>query len=135
MSIIKQLILGLQGFGLMRTRGSELFEKALGNYLNLSNDLLCTELTYLDRRIILCSSLTGKANSVKEIRDGAVAYPEMASELKISLEQATELLKIQMTRLSLKDQNFSTFEPASDNQLEQMWQNCLLVDETLKVNA
>ena len=60
-------------------------------------------------------------------------HPEMARELAGSLEQPRKLLENQMKRLSLKEKHFKTFSPAEAEEVQKMWDHCLMVDPTLKV--
>ena len=83
--------------------------------------------------MIILSFSPGKANSVKELREVLSKDPELKIELKQSLEQPRKLLNEQMSWMSLKDKPFRCFDPATDKEIQDMWKNCLLIDETLKV--
>ena len=82
---------------------------------------------------IVPSISPGKANSVKELREVLSRDSELKADLRRSLEQPRNLLEEQMKRLSLKNKPFQCFPPATDQEIQEMWQNCLLLDETLKV--
>lgn len=73
-------------------------------------------------------------NSVKEIRE-LTKSENGISELKESLAAPVDLLKSQMLRLSLKQQPFRTFDPASKEDIDMLWEKCLEIDPNLKVSV
>ena len=117
--------------GVMRSRGSDEFEKAMGM---VKYDLLFIS-SYFVTHFVTIYLVLGKVNSLKEIREVVGTNPALQHELSCSLEQPRQLLNEQMKRLSLKDKGFSTFEPASVEEIDKMWQNCLMVDPHLNVSS
>ena len=79
-------------------------------------------------------SISAKGNSVKEIRE-LTKSENGISELKESLAAPVDLLKSQMLRLSLKQQPFRTFDPASKEDIDMLWEKCLEIDPNLKVSV
>ena len=76
----------------------------------------------------------GKAKSVKELRE-VITEKHFEKEIKETLEQPTTLLKSQMPRLGLKGKSFRTFEPASPEEIDSLWNNCIKVDSGLNVKS
>ena len=58
-----------------------------------------------------------------------------AAELAESLQFLVDLLKSQMVHLSLKDKPFMTFEPAKHEEIDALWNQCLDIEDNLKVNV
>jgi ABC-type phosphate transport system auxiliary subunit len=73
-----------------------------------------------------------KASSVKELRD-KITEVELQDELKESLSFPIDLLHSQMGRLKLKDKPFQTFSPASDEDIQALWDRCLEIENRLQV--
>ncbi|CAB3998966.1 Hypothetical predicted protein [Paramuricea clavata] len=93
---------GLQGIGLMRQKMGDNFEKAIAN-----------------------------AKSVKEMRE-KLATDDLKKELGESLSFPIDLLNSQMNRLSLKEKKFQTFTPASEEEINTLWQKCLEIEKGLQ---
>ena len=54
--------------------------------------------------------------------------------LRESLETPINLLNCQMKRLSLKEKPFQTFKPAEDGEIDDIWELCLKIEQTLQVS-
>ena len=59
----------------------------------------------------------------------------LKAELAESLQFPVDLLKSQMVHLSLKDKPFKTFEPAKHEEIDALWNQCLDIEDDLKVNV
>lgn len=68
-------------------------------------------------------------NSIKGMRE-KLTSDELVQELQESLSFPIDLLNSQMIRLSLKE-NFTTFKPATKDQIDSVWQACLEVEKNL----
>ena len=60
---------------------------------------------------------------------------ELKQSLRDSLETLIELLNTQMKRLSLKEKPFQTFQPAEEENLDELWQSCLQIEQQLQVTS
>lgn len=58
---------------------------------------------------------------------------DLKQELRESLETPIDLLNSQMKRLSLKEKPFQTFKPAEDGEIDDIWQQCLKIEQALQV--
>ena len=73
---------------------------------------------------------------MKEIRNAINSSDDkdqLERELAGALDMPISLLKDQMSRLSLKQTPFKVFDPASTEQLDGLWENCLKIDKDLNV--
>ncbi len=55
-------------------------------------------------------------------------------DLRESLETPIHLLNCQIKRLSLKEKPFQTFKPAEDREIDDIWQQCLKIEQTLQIS-
>jgi len=62
-----------------------------------------------------------------------VSAGNFGDELAKTLSDPVALLKNQMGRLELKKQAFKTFEPAKEDEINKLWENCLKVDDGINV--
>ena len=96
--------LGLQGVGIMRQAGTDELESAVR-----------------------------PANSMKEMRE-ALNTAELEAEWSNAISTPLDLLRAQMAKLSLKGKDFKSFTPATDEELGELWDTCLTLDESIRVN-
>ncbi|XP_028416153.1 uncharacterized protein LOC114539744 [Dendronephthya gigantea] len=71
-----------------------------------------------------------KANSVKEMRKQIT--DNLKEEFHLSLRQPIDLLKGQMLRLGLKEKPLQTFEPSTEDNINELWQHCLAIQKELQ---
>lgn len=69
---------------------------------------------------------------MKELRD-KIAEVELQDELKESLSFPIDLPNSQMGRMKLKDKPFQTFSPASEEDIQALWDRCLEIENRLQV--
>lgn len=69
---------------------------------------------------------------MKQIREGL--DDEMKGNYADSMQPPLILLESQMKRLSLNNKSFKTFPPASDANIDSVWDECQQIDENLVVN-
>lgn len=69
---------------------------------------------------------------VKDIRTLAQSDPNFKECFLDSLEPVKALLSSVFQRLQLKDDPFKVFMAASDAEVEELWNNILSIEETLK---
>jgi uncharacterized Zn finger protein len=62
-----------------------------------------------------------------------LATDDLKKELGESLSFPIDLLNSQMNRLSLKEKKFQTFTPASEEEINTLWQKCLEIEKGLQV--
>ena len=77
----------------------------------------------------------GNAKSIKDIREAVGSTEAHQRDLKDSLKAPVELLQSQMHRLSLKEKKFKTFEAATQDETDNMWDHCQKIDSQLKVKV
>jgi hypothetical protein len=58
---------------------------------------------------------------MKQIRDLAIREADLKEELKRSVQPAKNLMEDIIKRLRLKDKFFDVFNPATENDLDEMW--------------
>ena len=90
--------IGLHGTGIMRTRMSDEFEKE-----------------------------GTKGGNVKQLRE-IIESDQLKQELKDSLATPMELLNFQMQRLSLNGKGSEIFTPASEAEIDVLWQQITVLD-------
>jgi hypothetical protein len=62
-----------------------------------------------------------RCNNMKQIRDLAIREADLKEELKRSVQPAKNLMEDIVKRLRLKDKFFEVFNPATENDLDEMW--------------
>lgn len=75
--------------------------------------------------------IMSKCNSMNDIRKAAEESPSLKEGLKQSLNPMITLLNDVFKRLQLKNENFETFEAASELDMDILWNSLLLLDPTL----
>ena len=75
-----------------------------------------------------------KCNSMADIRKLAEEKSQLKLELSNSLAPTIDLMENIFERLNLKDEPFSTYKAASENEIEELWNSLLTVDENLSIN-
>ncbi|KAI8517529.1 hypothetical protein Bbelb_035460 [Branchiostoma belcheri] len=70
-------------------------------------------------------------NTMKEARAVAEKRPGLKQAIVESTEQVRGMINTLLQRLSLKKEAFSCVEPASDLEVEEMWNLILLIDKTV----
>lgn len=70
---------------------------------------------------------------MKEMRE-ALKTEELQKEWTDSVHTPIDLLNQQMRRLQLKESNFKTFTPATEDDLEGLWDICLNLDSNIDVS-
>lgn len=75
--------------------------------------------------------IMSKCNSMNDIRKMAEKTPSLKEGLKQSLNPMITLLNDVFERLQLKDENFKTFEAASELDIDILWNSMLRLDPTL----
>jgi len=78
--------------------------------------------------------LMNKCNSMADIRRLAEEKSQLKLELSNSLAPTIDLMENIFERLNLKDEPFSTYKAASENEIEELWNSLLTVDENLSIN-
>lgn len=73
-----------------------------------------------------------KCKNMKAIRELAKSVPGLEQEILDSLEQPKTLVASLFSRLKLKDEPFSVFVAASEEEIESVWENVKLIDSSLK---
>ena len=73
-----------------------------------------------------------KCNSLATLRDAAKRQPEFMSAALDSIAHVKCLLVMLLERLELKGKTFSSLPPASEADIELMWDEVLVVDSTLQ---
>lgn len=58
---------------------------------------------------------------------------ELKNELQESLAFPVDLLNGQMSRLALKDKPFKTFQPATEERIDAMWDKCVEIEKDIQV--
>ena len=101
--VMSTLNLGLQCVGLMRETGSSDFEAE-----------------------------AAKCNSLAALRGATQRMPNFRAEALDSIAHVKSLLVMLLQRLELKEKKFSPFFPATEEQIDLMWQELLKIDSTLK---
>ena len=76
---------------------------------------------------------SGNAKSIKDIREAIGSSEAHHKDLNDSLKAPVDLLKGQMHRLYLKEKKFQTFEAATHEDVDKMWEHCNKLDSQLKV--
>ena len=71
-----------------------------------------------------------KANSMAEVRQVAEAA-DVRAALQASMDAPIALLEERISRLQLKDEPFKVFPPASDADIDELWQEMHTIDPTL----
>ena len=98
------LNLGLQAVGMMRSpMQEEEFEKAMKS-----------------------------CDTMSDLREAAKEHPALEEALKQSLKQPMELLVDVFTRLSLKGEKVEMGQPATEDEMEQLWDEVQKIDSTLQ---
>ncbi|KAI8516352.1 hypothetical protein Bbelb_049330 [Branchiostoma belcheri] len=69
--------------------------------------------------------------TMKDVRAMADKHPELKQALVASTEKTRAMMNELFQRLSLKGEAVSTIEPATDQEVEEMWELILMVDQTL----
>jgi hypothetical protein len=100
--IMSILNLGLQSVGLMRQKMGQEFE-----------------------------DLIEGCNSMEAIREAAIKEPRLKKELKQSLQPTIDLVNSIFHRQSLKDRPFKTFEAATEQEIDNLWESILQLDPDL----
>lgn len=100
--VMSTLNLGLQCVGLMREKGDDEFEKE-----------------------------ASKCNSLTSLRETAKKDPNFKSAAIDSLSHVKSLLVQVLRRLKLKDKTFTPFFPASEIDIDTLWNEAIRVDSTL----
>lgn len=72
------------------------------------------------------------ASNMKEMRE-KLSSDELKQQWQTSLDTPIALLNDQMKRLTLKERAFTTFAPAEDRWLNELWGNCLQIENELQV--
>ena len=98
------LNLGLQAVGLMRSRMPE---------------------EELEKIMKAC-------NTMSDVREAVKQQPALKAAIQQSLNQPVELLTDVFTRLSLKDKPVQIGEPASADEMDELWTEMQQIDDTLQ---
>ena len=75
---------------------------------------------------------TAKCNSLADLRDAAVKFPSFKSTTLDSLAHVKSLLVKLLERLELKGKKFTPFFPASDSDIDSMWEQLLAIDSSIE---
>lgn len=88
----------------------------------------------IDNKItfLLFFSAVANANNMKEMRL-RLTTDNLKQCLTDSLEMPIDLLSNQMKRLRLKDRPFVTFQPATEKNINELWQKGLEIEQRLQV--
>jgi hypothetical protein len=103
--IMSILNLGMQSVGLMRAKMNDENENLINN-----------------------------CNNIEEIREKGRQFPMLEREIIESLRPTKELLNNVFCRQSLKDRNFSTFDPATKTEMERIFESVHVVDDTITMD-
>jgi hypothetical protein len=99
------LNLGMQSIGLMRSE--------------MSDDL---------------ENLMKKCNSMEEIRTCSNNEPQLKNELIDSLQVPIDLMEGIFERLLLKDESFSTYTSATEEEIKSLWESLLEIEDSLDMD-
>ena len=72
-----------------------------------------------------------KCNGLNDIRKLAATNEEVQPELLKSVKGLTDMLNVLFRRLKLKEKPFRTQDPATDAEMDSLWNEILKVDSTL----
>ena len=62
-----------------------------------------------------------------------VTEGQLQEQLNESLSFPIDLLKTQMGHMKLKDRPFQSFAPASEEEIQSLWNSCLEIEKQLQV--
>ena len=79
-------------------------------------------------------NLMKKCNSMEEIRTCSNDEPQLKSELINSLQAPINLMEGIFERLLLKDEPFSTFKSATEEEIKNLWESLLEIDDSLDMD-
>ena len=79
-------------------------------------------------------NLMKKCNSMEEIHTCSKDEPQLKSELINSLQAPINLMEGIFERLSLKDEPFSTFKSATEEEIKNLWEFLLEIDDSLDMD-
>ncbi|XP_070556692.1 uncharacterized protein [Ptychodera flava] len=102
--IMSILNLGLQAVGVMRKEMSDESEKLLQ-----------------------------KCNSMKDVREMAKKNPQLKEDIKDSIQQPVSLISSIVQNLQLKEEKFSVFTSASDEEIDQLLDQLHQIDDSLSI--
>ena len=70
-------------------------------------------------------------NSMNEIREAAKKHPQLQDAVVQSLQQPVELIQDVFQRLSLKEKKVMVGQPATSEEVDELWQEMQAIDGTL----
>jgi hypothetical protein len=70
-------------------------------------------------------------NTMETIREAATKEPRLKKELKQSLQLTIDLVNTIFQWQSLKDEPFKTFEAATEQEIDNLWESILQLDPNL----
>ena len=73
-----------------------------------------------------------KCNSLIALREAAERVPNFRSSALDSVAHVKSLLAMLLERLELKGKKFSSFAPSTEEDIDSMWSELLIVDSTLQ---